>query len=125
LALAADRNRKRKAEKDAAEAKHFKIFNLKQMDSVIREMAETQLRIDTELKVCQQRVARNVQESARILERRRRRLQHLKNAIECYFIREGRFKATEKFRFGSVQFYRGKVTADLDINKAKTSLGKP
>ena len=125
LAIVADRNRRRKAERDAAGKIDYQIFNEKQMDSVVREMAEVQLEVDAELKICQQRVTRTIQESAEVLEPRRRRLQHFKTAIECYYIREGRVRATKRFRFGSIKYDRGTIEVELDINNAKKCLGKP
>ncbi len=124
-AIVADRNRRRKAERDAAARIDYKIFNYEQMDSVVREMAEVQLEIDVELKVCQQRVTRTIQESAEVLEPRRRRLQHFLTAIECYFIRESRVRATKQFRFGLVQCHRGNVNVELDVKQAEKCLGKP
>ena len=126
-AVVAERQRKRKAKKDAAERGRgdFKIFNIQQMDSVVREMAGTQLEIEAELRVCQQRVSRMIQDSAEALGPRRRRMKMLKNAIECYFIREGRTKATNKLRFGSVRFYRDNAEVDLDVNQAERCMGKP
>lgn len=124
LAATADRLRKRKAERDAAERIGYTIHTVDQIDSAVREMAETQLRIDAEVNICQQRVSRTIQESARVLEPMRRHLQHLKSAIESLFVRKDQKKATKQFRFGLVRYYRGNLEVELDVVCAKRFLGK-
>lgn len=120
-----DQSRKRKARKDAAPRTDYRIYTIDQMDSVVREMAETQLEINTEVNVCQQRVNRAIQESAEALEPRRRHLRHLKTAIECYFVRNGQRQAAKRFRFGSIRYYRHELEVELDTACANKNLGKP
>jgi len=129
LAATADLHRKRKAEKDAAQRIGPKVYGYKihtaaQIDSAVREMAETQLEIDAEVNICQQRVSRIIQESATVLEPRRRHLRHLKSAIESLFVRRDQKKATKQFRFGLVRYYRGNLEVELDVVSAKRFLGK-
>ncbi len=110
----------------------FRIDNEKQVDEVIREIAETQLVINDEVSACNKRVAAIIQDSSETLEPHRRRQSALRLVLNRFFGQDwlrGDQKVRE-YRFGTVTLIRdgkkgGKFKYDLNLELARERLGKP
>lgn len=118
---------KRITEMGHVKKKGIIIDDHNQVDSAVRELAELQLSINTEVIACQKRVGRIIQESAEVLGPWRRSQKRLRAAIECFYRRIGYSSAMyiKQFRFGTIRYRQGRLEVELDVNQAQRCLGKP
>jgi hypothetical protein len=111
----------------AAQNSREGIDSWQQVDSVLREMAESQVVIDKEQAVCDKRIELIKKYSEETIEPYLTHKMALENMLKNFLRAElsGVKTATRKFSFGQIFWSKGKVKISLNTTLAKVRTGKP
>jgi len=111
----------------ATKPERVEIETWDQIDSIIREMAELQCQIQDEHKQCDYRIQLLKGYSNEIIEPALCHQISLRLMLDAFLKKHcPRTKTTKKgYRFGTLQFSRGKLEVELNTERARKYIGKP
>lgn len=101
------------------------IESLDQIDSVIRELAELQTGINYEKLTCKKRIDMVREYTKETIEPWLAHQIVLRTMLLDFLKKNGEKTLTRKYRFGSLQFSRGKLKLRLNTDLAKQRIEKP
>jgi hypothetical protein len=112
-------------QKNVIEAERLGIQNWNQIDSVLREMAELQSRINEEEVNCETRISLIKKYSEEIIDPWIAHQIALQIMLQNFLRKDGRKRLIRKYRFGRIRFFRGQLKIQFDIDLAKQRMEKP
>ncbi len=117
------KNQQRRGKADAV--KTLGIQNWNQVDSILREMAELQSCINEERALCEKRVSMIRKYSDETIEPLLFHQIALQTMLQNFLRKNERKKLIRSYRFGSINFFRGRLKIQLNVDLAKQRRGKP
>jgi hypothetical protein len=116
-------NQQGKGESGVAEI--LGIHSWKQVDSVVREMAELQSGIDDEGANCEKRISLIKKYSDELIEPLLTHQIALQSMLLNFLKKDGRKRLIRKYDFGVIKLFDGQLKIQLDVGLAKQRMGKP
>lgn len=117
------KNQQGRGKADVTETLGIQSWN--QVDSVLREMAELQSDINKETTVCEKRVSMIREYSKEVIEPWLVHQIVLQATLQNFLRKDGRKRLVGRYRFGIINFFRGRLKIKLNLNLAKQQRGKP
>ena len=109
----------------AAVTETLGIQDWNQVDSVLREMAELQSDINKEMTVCEKRASMIKKYSDEVIEPWLVHQIALQTMLQNFLRKNSKKRIVGRYRFGVINFFRGRLKIKLNLKLAKRQRGKP
>ncbi len=103
-----------------------KVESWNEVDSILREIAETQLTINAEEKACKNRVSMIIKQSSEAIAPYKRHQHRLRYMLESFLKKVWLYGDSQReFRFGTIKVIRKNIVYNINVALAKERLGLP